>query len=322
MNLQRRDILRLAASAAALLATPAIARAEKYPTKPVRIIVGYAAGGAADTLARWVAQSLSERLGQSLIIENRVGAGGNIATDMVMRSPADGYTLLVNTMPNIVSAPLSDDFEFARDMTPIGGISRGHLVMLVHPSVAAKTLPEFIAHVKENPGKVTMASAGNGTPPHMAGELFKLMAGVDLVHVPYRGGGPALADLLGGQVQVMFSNLPSGSYISSGKLRALAVTSAARSKTLPDVPAIGEFVRDYEASVSFGLCAPKALPAEIVEQLNRELNACLSEPATKAKLADLEAQPLAVSAESFKTFLSTETAKWNKVATSAHIRLK
>jgi len=322
MKLHRREIIRLAASAAALVAAPAVARAQKYPTKPVRLIVGFAAGGAADTLARWIAQSMSERFGQPLIIENRTGAGGAIATDMVMRSPADGYTLLVNTAPNIISAPLPDQFDIARDLAPIGGISRGQLVLLVHPSVAAKTLPEFLAYAKANPGKVTMASAGNGTPPHMAGELFKLMAGVDIVHVPYRGGGPALADLLGGQVQIMFSNLPSDSYIDSGKLRALAVTSAERSTKLPNIPTIGEFVPGYEASVSFGLCGPKDLSADVVQQLNHELNACLSEPATVAKLADLEARPLVLPPDGFKTFLSAETTKWNKVATAAHIKLR
>ena len=213
-----------------------------------------------------------------------MGAGGNIATEMILRAPADGYTMLVNTTPNIASAPLADDFDLSRDTMPIGGISRGYLVMLVHPSVPAKNLAEFIAYAKANPGKITMSSAGNGTPPHMAGELFKMMADVNIVHVPYRGGGPALTDLLGGQVQVMFSNLPADDYITSGKLRALAVTTANRAKTMPDLPTVGEFVSGYEASVAFGLCGPKALPADIVESVNRALNACLADPRWRPRL--------------------------------------
>ena len=319
MKNERREFLRLAASAGALSVLPGIARAQKYPARPVRLIVGYAAGGAADTLARIIGQSLSERLGQTFVVENRTGAGGNIATETVLRAPADGYTLLVNTTPNIVSAPLADDFDLSRDTLPIGGISRGYLVMLVHPSVPAKNLAEFIAYAKASPGKITMSSAGNGTAPHMAGELFKMLADVDIIHVPYRGGGPALADLLGGQVQVMFSNLPADEYVATGKLRALAVTTAVRAKTMPDVPTIGEFVPGYEASVAFGLCGPKTLPADIVGSVNQALNASLADPAVQAKIANLGALPLILPPAGFKQFLADETAKWNSVARSAKI---
>ena len=319
MKRARRKFLRLAASAGALSVLPGIALAQRYPARPVRLVVGYAAGGAADTLARIVGQALSESLGQTFVVENRTGAGGNIATETVLRAPADGYTMLVNTTPNIASAPLADGFDLSRDTLPIGGISRGHLVMLVHPSLPAKNLAEFIAHAKAVPGKITMSSAGNGTPPHMAGELFKMMADVDIVHVPYRGGGPALADLLGGQVQVMFSNLPTDEYVASGKLRALAVTTAVRAKTMPDVPTVGEFITGYEASVAFGLCGPKALPADIVESVSQALNASLADPSVQAKIANLGAVPLILSPASFKEFLAEETAKWNKVARAARI---
>lgn len=319
MTKTRRDCLRLAASASALSLLPGVALAQKYPARPVRLIVGYAAGGAADALGRIVGQAMSERLGQTFVVENRTGAGGNIATETVIRAPADGYTLLVNTTPNLASAPLADDFDLSRDTLPIGGISRGYLTMLVHPSVPAKTLAEFIAYAKAHPGQITMSSAGNGTPPHMAGELFKMMADVDIVHVPYRGGGQALADLIGGQVQVMFSNLPIDEYVATGKLRALAVTTAVRAKTMPDVPSIGEFVSGYEASVAFGLCGPKALPDDIVEAVSRALNASLVDPAVQSKIATLGALPLILPPSGFKQFLADETAKWNKVARAAKI---
>ena len=319
MKKARRKFLYLAASAGALSVFPGIALAQKYPARPVRLVVGYAAGGAADVLGRIVGQALSERLGQTFVVENRTGAGGNIATETVLRAPADGYTMLINTTPNLASAPLADDFDLSRDTLPIGGISRGYLTMLVHPSVPAKNLAEFIAYAKANPGKITMSSAGNGTPPHMAGELFKMMADVDIVHVPYRGGGPALADLIGGQVQMMFSNLPTDEYVATGKLRALAVTTAVRAKTMPDVPTIGEFVRGYEASVAFGLCGPKTLPAEIVESINQALNASLADPSVQAKIANLGAVPLILPPAGFKQFLADETAKWNKVARAAKI---
>jgi tripartite-type tricarboxylate transporter receptor subunit TctC len=319
MKHARREFLRLAASGAALSMLTGVARAQKYPARPVRLAVGYAAGGAADTLARIVGQPLSERLGQTFVVENRPGACGNIATEAALRAPADGYTLLINTTPNIASPPLAADFDMSRDAMPIAGISRGYLVMLVHPSIAAKTLPEFITYAKANPAKISMASAGNGTPPHMAGELFKTMADVDLVHVPYRGGGPALVDLLGGQVQLMFSNLPADEHVKTGKLRALAVTTAARAKTMPDVPTVGEFVSGYEASVAFGVCGPKQLPADIVETVNRAVKACLAEPTVESKIANLSAVPLILPPTDYKRFLAEETVKWNKVARSAHI---
>ena len=319
MNRARREFLRLAASAGALSVLPGIALAQKYPARPVRLVVGYAAGGSADVLGRIVGQALSERLGQTFVVENRTGAGGNIATETVLRAPADGYTILVNTTPNLASAPLADDFDLSRDALPIGGISRGYLTMLVHPSVPAKNLAEFIAYAKANPGKITMSSAGNGTPPHMAGELFKMMSGIDILHVPYRGGGPALADLIGGQVQMMFSNLPTDEYVATGKLRALAVTTAVRAKTMPDVPSIGEFVPGYEASVAFGLCGPKALPADIVESINGALNASLADASVQAKIANLGAVPLILSPAGFRQFIGDETAKWNKVARTSRI---
>jgi tripartite-type tricarboxylate transporter receptor subunit TctC len=319
MNKPRREFLRLAVSAGAFSVLPGIVLARNYPARPVHLLVGYAPGGAADTLARIVGQALSQRLGQTFVVENRTGAGGNIATEAVIRAPADGYTLLVNATPNIVSAPLDNDFDISRDTMPIGGISRGYLVMLVHPSVPAKNLGEFIAYAKANPGKMTMSSAGNGTPPHMAGELFKIMADVDIVHIPYRGGGPALVDLLGGQVQLMFSNLPADEYVATGKLRALAVTTAVRAKTMPDVPTIGEFVSGYEASVAFGLCGPKDLPADIIEPVNQALNASLADPSVQAKLANLGAMPLILPPAGFKQFLADETPKWNKVARAAKI---
>jgi len=319
MKKARREFLRLAASAGASSLLSGIALAQKYPARPVRLVVGYAAGGAADTLARIIGQALTESLGQTFVVENRVGAGGNLATDMILRTPADGYTMLVNTTPNIASAPLVNDFDFSRDTAPIGGISRGYLVMLAHPSVPAKNLGEFIAYAKANPGKVTMSSAGNGTPPHMAGELFKMMADIDIVHVPYRGGGPAMADLLGGQVQVMFSNLPAEEYVASGKLRALAVTTAVRATTMPNVPTVGEFISGYEASVAFGLCGPKALTTDIVELVNQALNASLADSSVQAKIAKLGAVPLILTPAGFSQFLAEETAKWNKVARAAGI---
>jgi len=319
MQKARREFLRLAASAGASSVLSGIALAQKYPARPVRLIVGYAAGGAADTLARIVGQALTERLGQAFVVENRAGAGGNLATDLILRTPADGYTMLVNTTPNIASAPLANDFDFSRDTAPVGGISRGYLVMLAHPSVPAKNLAEFIAYAKANPGKVTMSSAGNGTPPHMAGELFKMMADVDIVHVPYRGGGPAMADLLGGQVQMMFSNLPADEYVASGKLRALAVTTADRAKAMPDVPTVGEFISGYEASVAFGLCGPKSSPTDIVEMVNLALNASLTDTSVQAKIAKLGAMPLILPPAGFSQFLAEETAKWNKVAKAAGI---
>jgi tripartite-type tricarboxylate transporter receptor subunit TctC len=319
MKSARREFLCLLASASAWSVLPDFAFAQKYPVRPVRLLVGYAAGGAADTLARIIGQALSELLGQAFLVENRTGAGGNIATETVLRAVPDGYTLLVNTTPNLPSAPLADDFDLSRDAMPIGGISRGHLVMLVHPSVPVRDLAELIAYARANPGKIAMSSAGNGTPPHMAGELFKMMAGVDIIHVPYRGGGPALADLLGGQVQLLFSNLPTDDYVATGKLRALGVTTAVRAKAMPDIPTIAEFVPGYEASVAFGLCGPKALPNDIADSINKALNASLADPSVQAKIANLGAGPLILQPQGFKQFIKDETVKWNKVAQAAHI---
>jgi tripartite-type tricarboxylate transporter receptor subunit TctC len=320
MILARRRFFGLAAGAACLPVLSHTAGAQAYPARPVRIVVGYAAGGSADILARLIAQSLSERLKQSFLIENKVGAGGNIAIDTVLRSPPDGHTLLMVTMPSIVTAPLPDNFDLARDSTPVAGAYQAYLVMLAHPSVPATTLPELIAFAKANPGKLSMASAGNGTAPHLSGELFKMMAGVDILHVPYRGGGPALTDLLGGQVQLMFSNLPADEYVKAGKLRALAVTTATRVPAMPEIPSIGEFVSGYEASVVFGICAPKGAPTEIVEKLNTEINASLVNPAIKARLADLGAKELVLSPSSFGKFLTETTSKWDRVVRKSNIK--
>jgi len=259
MKLPRRNFLHLAAGAAALPAVSRVARAQAYPTRPVRIVVGYPPAGGADIFARLMGQWLSERLGQQFIIENRPGAASNIATEAVVRAPADGYTLLLITNPNVINATLYDKlhYNFIRDIAPVAGIDRGPNVMEIHPSVPAKTVPEFIAYAKANPGKINMGSGGNGTSQHVAGELFKMMTGVNLVHVPYRGAGPALVDLLAGQVQIMFDTV-SGSigHITAGKLRALAVTTAARSEALPDIPTVGDFVPGYEASTFHGMGAP------------------------------------------------------------------
>src|SRR5262245_40701055 len=290
MKLPRRQFLHLAAGAATLPAAAHIACAQAYPTQPVHIVVGYAPGGANDILARLMGQWLSERLGQPFIIENRPGAASNIATEAVVRAAPDGYTLLLVGPSNAVNATLYDklNYNFIRDIAPVASISRESNVMVVNPSVPAKTVPEFLAYAKSNPGKLNMASAGVGSRAHMAGELFKMMTGIDMAHVPYRGGGPAVTDLLGRQVQVMFASMPSSiEYIKAGKLRALAVTTATRSGALPDIPTVGDFVSSYEASTVFGFGAPKNTPAGIVEQLNKEINAGLADPALKARLADL-----------------------------------
>jgi tripartite-type tricarboxylate transporter receptor subunit TctC len=316
MKLPRRQFLHLAAGAAALPAVSRIARAQAYPERPVRIVVGFAPGGANDILARLIGQWLSERLGQPFVIENRPGGGSNIATEAVVRAAPDGYTLLLVGPPQAINATLYEklNFNFLRDIAPVAGIIRAPNVMEVNPSVPAKTVSEFIAYAKANPGRVNMASAGNGTGPHMAGELFKMMAGVNIVHVPYRGSGPALTDLLGGQVQVMFDALPpSMEHIRTGKLRALAVTTAARSLALPDVPTVSEFVPGYEASASFGVGAPRSTPADIVEKLNKEINGALADPKLKARLADLGGLTLPGSPADFGKLLAEETEKWGKV---------
>jgi tripartite-type tricarboxylate transporter receptor subunit TctC len=323
MKLPRRIFLNLAAGAAALPAVSHIAWAQEYPTKPVRIIVGFAPGGGADIAARLIGQWLSERLGQSFVIENRPGAGSNIATEAVVRAPSDGYTLLLVSAPAAINATLYEklSFNFIRDIAPVASISHVPHVMVVHPSFPAKTVPEFIAYAKANAGKINMASAGNGSTPHVAGELFKMMAGVNLIHVPYRSAGPALTDLLGGQVQVMFDNMASSiEHIRAGKLRPLAVTTTMRSETLPDVPTVSEFVPGYEVSNWFGVGAPKATPAEILDRLNKEINASLADPKLRARLADLGGTPLVGSPADFGKLIAAETEKWAKVIRAANIK--
>jgi tripartite-type tricarboxylate transporter receptor subunit TctC len=323
MELPRRNFLHLAAGAATLPAVSGIARAQGYPTRPVRWVVGLAAGGGADILARVMGQWLSERLGQQFVIENRPGAGTNIATETVVRASPDGYTLLMVLPPNAVNASLYEklNFDFIRDIAPVAGIIRTPLVMEVNPSLPAKTVPEFIAYAKANPGRISMASAGNGTSGHVAGELFKMMADIDMVHVPYRGGAPAITELLGGQVQVLFDPINSSSeYIRAGKLRALAVTTANRSEAFPDIPTVGDSVPGYEASAFFGVGAPKNTPAEIVDKLNTQINAGLADPKLKARLADLGGAVLPGSPADFGKLIAEETAKWAKVVKFAGIK--
>jgi tripartite-type tricarboxylate transporter receptor subunit TctC len=316
MKLRRRDFLQLAGGAVALPAIPRIARAEIYPSRPARIIVGFAAGGATDTTARLVGQWLSERLGQQFIVENRVGAGTNIATEAVVRSAPDGYTLLMVTASNAINAMLYEklNYNFLRDMVPVAGVIRYPNVVEVNKDLPVKTIPEFIAYLKANPGKVSMASGGVGSSQHLAGELFKMMAGVDMIHVPYRGGAPALIDLVGGRVQVRFGVLPESiSLIKEGKLRALAVTTATRNEFLPDVPTVGDYVKGYEASSVQGIAAPKGTPPEIVDKLNKEINAGLADPKIKARFADLGSSVFPVTPAEFGKFLADETEKWGKV---------
>jgi tripartite-type tricarboxylate transporter receptor subunit TctC len=321
--LPRRTFLHLAASAAALPAIPCIALAQSYPTRPVHIIVGFAAGGPNDISARLIAQWLSEQLGQQFVVENRPGAGSNIATETVVRAPADGYTLLLVPPPAAINATLYDNlnFNFIRDIVPVAGIVRVPEVMVVNPSVPANTVPEFIAYAKAHPGKINMAASGNGSVPHVAGELFKSMAGVDLVRVNYRGGGPALVDLIGGQVQVMFeTTLATISYVRAGRLRALAVTSATRSPVLPEIPTLAEFVPGYEATAWYGLGAPKNTAPEIVEKLNSVVNAGLADPKIKERLADLGGDPMPMSPPQFGQLIADETGKWAKVIKTAGIK--
>jgi tripartite-type tricarboxylate transporter receptor subunit TctC len=323
MKLARRQFLQLATVAAGLPAVSRIANAQTYPARPVRVVVGFAAGGAPDIAARLVAQWLSERLRQQFIIENRPGAGGNIATEVVVEAAADGHTLLLINISNAVNATLYHKlkYDFIRDIAPVASISHENYGMEVHPSFPAKTVPEFIAYAKANPGKLNMASPGNGTGPHMAGELFKIMAGVDMVHVPYRGSPPALTDLLAGQVQLMFSPLSSSiEYVRGGQLRALAVTTAGRSEVLPDIPTVGEFVPGYAASGWFGVGAPRKTSVEIIERLNREINAGLGDPKLKARLADLGAAVFIGSPSDFAKHIAEETEKWGKVIRTANIR--
>ena len=323
MKLPRRKFLHLAAGAAALPAVSRMAWAQAYPTRPVRWIVGAPPGGALDIVSRLMGQWLFERLGQPFVIENRSGAGSNIATEAVVRAPPDGYTLLTVGAAHTVNATLYDklNYNFIRDIAPVGPLSREPNMMVVNPSVPAKTVAEFIAYAKANPGKISMASSGIGTTIHMAGELFKMRTGVNMVHVPYRGGAPALTDLLGGQVQVMFAVMSSSiEYIRDGKLRALAVTTATRSDALPDIPTNGEFVPGYEASTWLGVGVPKNTPAAIVERLNKEINAGLADPKIKARLADLGSSAVAGSPAEFGKLIADETEKWAKVIRAANIK--
>jgi tripartite-type tricarboxylate transporter receptor subunit TctC len=323
MDLLRRTFLKLAGGVVAAPALTQLASADTYPARPVHIIAGFAAGGGVDITARLIGQWLSERLGQSFIVENRPGAGGNIGTEAVVHAAADGYTLLLSTVPNAVNATLYDNlnFDFIRDIAPVGGIIRVPMVILLHPSVPAKTVPELIAYAKASPGKVNMASAGFGSAPHMAGELFNVMAGVKMVHVPYRGQGPALTDLLGGQVQVLFATTPGTSdYIATGKLRALAVTTASRIEMLPDLPPVGDFVPGYESSQWYGLSAPAKISADIVTTLNREINAAFADAKMKSRFADIGGEPLAGTPEAFGKFIAGETEKWGKVVKSTGMK--
>jgi len=323
MKLPRRTFLHLAAGAAALPAVSRMAMAQPYPSRPVRIIVGQAAGSGSDTAARLIGQWLSERLGQQFIIDNRPGAAGNIATEAVVRALPDGHTLLLVNAGNAINATLYDklNFNFIRDIAPVAGIFRVPQVMEVNPSVPVKTVSEFIAYAKANPGKVNMASAGIGSVHHVAGELFKFMTGVDMVHVPYRGTTPALTDLLAGQAQVMFDVTPSSTpHIRAGKLRALAVTTSTRADVLPEIPIMGDFVPGYEASAWLGFGAPKDTPGAIIGMLNREVNAGLADPAIKTRIADLGGTVLAISPAEFGKLIADETEKWAKVVKFANIK--
>ena len=324
MKLQRRTFLQLTVGATALPFMPRAAIAQTYPTRPVRIIVGFPAGGGADIVARLIGQWLSERLGQPFLIENRPGAGGNIGTEAVVRAPADGHTLLLVTLPaNAINATLYDklNFNFIRDIAPVTSLTRDPNIMEVHPSLPVATVPELIAYAKANPGKINMASSGIGSAQHVAGELFKAMTGVQINHVPYRGAAPALTDLLAGHVQVYFDVITSSiEYVRSGKLRALAVTTATRSEAIPDIPAVGDFVPGYEASNVRGVAVPKNTPPEIVDKLNSEINAALADPKIRAKLVDLSATVLGGSPRDFGKLIVDETEKWGKVVKSAGLK--
>ena len=315
MKLPRRQFLKLSAGAFAVPAVSGIARAQTYPTRPVRVIVGYAAGGASDIAARLIGQRLYVRLGQSFVIENRPGAASNLATETVVHAPPDGHTLLLVSASNAINATLYDklNYNFIRDIAPVGSITRGPLVMLVNQSFPATTAAEFIAHAKANPGQINMASAGVGSPQHLAGEMFSAMAGITMLHVPYRGAPPALTDLIGGQVQVYFGSTSGAiSYVRSGQLRALAVTSAARSEALPDTPAVSEFVPGYEATTWYGFGAPKGTSAAIIEKLNAEINAALRDAIIKSRMAELGGTALPGSPAEFAKLIADETERWGK----------
>jgi tripartite-type tricarboxylate transporter receptor subunit TctC len=316
MNLPRRRFLSLAVGAAALPAVSRLAAAQTYPTRPVRVIIGYPPGGSADITARLLGQWLSERLGQPFVVESRPGAGTNIATEAVVHAPPDGYTLLLVAPANAINASLYEklNHNFVRDIAPVAGLIRFPNVIVVNPSVPAKTVPEFIAYAKANPGKLNKASSGAGSTIHVSGELFKMMTGVNMVHVPYRGGAPALTDLISGQVQVMFDNVPTSlEFIRAGKLRPLAVTTAARSHVLPDLPTVADFVPGYEASAWYGVGVPKGTPEAIIDKLNKEINAILADPKAKARFAELGASLIGGSAAEFGQLVVDETEKWAKV---------
>jgi tripartite-type tricarboxylate transporter receptor subunit TctC len=323
VRIARRQFLK---SAGVVVATPAVslvARAQAYPAKPVRFIQGYAPGGSADITCRLIGQWLSERLGQSFVIESRPGAGSNIATEAVVRAPADGYTILLVAPANAINATLYErlPYHFMRDIAPVAGLIRYPNIMEVNPSLPVKTVPEFIAYAKANPGRINMASSGSGSTIHMSGELFKMMTGVTMVHVPYRGAAPALTDMIGGQVQVMFDNAPSSiEHVRTGRLRALAVTTARRSEVLPDLPTVGDFVPGYEASGWYGIGVPRNTPQDIFEVLNREINAGLSDPKLKTRFAELSAATIPGSPEDFGKFIADETEKWGKVVKFAGIK--
>ena len=323
MKLPHRKFLHLAAGAAALPALPRIAWAQAYPSRPVRWVVGFAAGGPTDILARVMGQWLSERLGQQFVVDNRPGAGSNIATEAVVRAPPDGHTLLLTAPANTINATLYDklNFNFIRDIAPVASILRTFYIMVVNPSFPAKTVTEFIAYAKANPGKISYASAGSGTPQHVSAELFKMLTGVQMQHVPYRGNTPAMTDLMGGQVQVMFDNMATAlEPVRSGKLRALAVTTATRAPAAPDLPTIGEFVPGFEASAQFGVGAPSKTPPEIIATLNREINAGLTDPKIRTRLDQLNGMVIAGSPADFGRLIADETEKWGKVIRAANIK--
>jgi tripartite-type tricarboxylate transporter receptor subunit TctC len=319
----RRQFLHLAAGAAALPFAPHVARAQAFPTRPVRIIVGFSAGGTTDIGARLIAQWLSERLGRPFVIENRPGVGTHIATEAVVRAPGDGYTLLMVTGANAINATLYDklNYNFVRDIAPVASVIRSPFVLEVYPAVPVKTVPELVAYAKANPGKINMASFGIGSGSHLSGEMFKMITGIEMLHVPYRGSAPMVIDLLSGQVQLAFDNLPASiEQIRAGKLRPLAVTTATRSEALPDVPALGEILPGYEASAWIGVGAPKSTPAEIIDKLNKEINAALTDPKIKARFADLSGTVIAGSPADFGNLIADETEKWGKVIRAANIK--
>jgi tripartite-type tricarboxylate transporter receptor subunit TctC len=323
MTIRRRQFLQMMGAAVAVPAVSQVANAQAYPARPVRLLIGYPPGGSADITARLIGQWLSERLGQQFIIESRPGAGTNIATEAVVHAAADGYTLLLVAPANSINKSLYEklNHDFARDIAPVAGIIRFPNVIVVNPSVPVKTVPELIAYAKANPGKLNMASSGNGSTIHMSGELFKMMAGVNMVHVPYRGGALALTDLIAGQVQVMFDNIPtSAEFVKTGKLRGLAVTGSVRSDVLPDLPTVSDFLPGYEASAWYGLGAPKNTPVEIIDRLNKETNAILADPKSKARFAELGATPVPGSAADFGKLVADETEKWAKVVNFAGVK--